>query len=273
MRHYTTLYRQTKTLNVELPILFDNEPIHLVVDSTGLKVYGEGEWKVRQHGYSKRSTWRKVHLALNPNTGKLHAALMTHQHVADGDALAKWLNQIQCEEQINVIVGDGDYDTKLCHAAIAARSAVSSIPPREDAAHLPADTPGAAWHNGAVDAIVRDSCRAWKKDSGYHRRSFAENAMYRFKSLTGNCLWARNIATQANEVSVRVGLINPHGGGGPRSSASRSYRLKLPVDALRPLARFMQQRFLWHRRRAGTQPAESRLFSSHFAPRSGDPVP
>ncbi|MEX3592023.1 MAG: transposase, partial [Burkholderia sp.] len=62
---YTTLCRRAKTLDVELPILRDKEPIHLVVDSTGLKVYGEGEWKVRQHGYSKRRTWRKVHLALN----------------------------------------------------------------------------------------------------------------------------------------------------------------------------------------------------------------
>ncbi|KAF1011305.1 MAG: hypothetical protein E5299_01434 [Burkholderia gladioli] len=63
--NYTTLCRRAKTLEVELPILRDNEPIHLVVDSTSLKVYGEGEWKVRQHGYSKRRTWRKVHLALN----------------------------------------------------------------------------------------------------------------------------------------------------------------------------------------------------------------
>ncbi|KAF1008357.1 MAG: IS5 family transposase ISBam3 [Burkholderia gladioli] len=63
--NYTTLCRRTKTLAVELPILRDNEPIHLVVDSTGLKVYGEGEWKVRQHGYSKRRTWRKVHLTLD----------------------------------------------------------------------------------------------------------------------------------------------------------------------------------------------------------------
>ncbi|KAF1016487.1 MAG: IS5 family transposase ISBam3 [Burkholderia gladioli] len=71
--NYTTLCSRAKTLDVELPILRDNEPIHLVVNSTSLKVYGEGEWKVRQHGYSKRRTWRKVHLALNANTGPVHA--------------------------------------------------------------------------------------------------------------------------------------------------------------------------------------------------------
>ncbi|XDJ36158.1 MAG: IS5 family transposase [Burkholderia sp.] len=206
--NYTTLCRRAKTLAVELPILRDNEPIHLVVDSTGLKVYGEGEWKVRQHGYSKRRTWRKVHLALNANTGQVHAALMTNQNVADSDALAKLLDQIPREEQIDVIGGDGAYDTKPCHAAIAARSAIPSIPPREGAVHWPADMPGAAWRNGAVDAIARDGRREWKQDSGYHRRSLAENAIYRFKTLTGNCLWARHIASQATEVSIRVGVIN-----------------------------------------------------------------
>ncbi|KAF1005029.1 MAG: hypothetical protein E5299_02309 [Burkholderia gladioli] len=114
--NYTTLCRRAKTLDVELPILRDNEPIHLVVDSTGLKVYGENEWKVRQHGYSKRRTWRKVHLALNANTGQVHAALMTNQNVADGDALAQLLDQIPREEQIDVIGGDGAYDTKPSHA-------------------------------------------------------------------------------------------------------------------------------------------------------------
>ncbi|KAF1009285.1 MAG: hypothetical protein E5299_01887 [Burkholderia gladioli] len=115
MLNYTTLCRRAKTLDVELPILRDNEPIHLVVNSTGLKIYGEGEWKVCQHGYSKRRMWRKVHLVLNASTGQVHAALMTHQHVADGDALAKLLDQIPREEQIDVIGDDGAYDTKPCH--------------------------------------------------------------------------------------------------------------------------------------------------------------
>ncbi|MEX3593066.1 MAG: IS5 family transposase, partial [Burkholderia sp.] len=136
-------------------------------------------------------------------------ALMTNQNVADGDALAKLLDQIPREEQIDVIGGDGAYDTKPCHSAIAARSAIPSIPPREGAPFIGQRIcPGAAWRNGAVDAIARDGRREWKQDSGYHRRSLAENAMYQFKTLTGNCLWARHIDAQATEVSVRVGVIN-----------------------------------------------------------------
>lgn len=204
----TTLCRRAQTLEVQLPIVRDGEPIHLVVDSTGVKVYGEGEWKVRQHGYSKRRTWRKVHIALDANTAQVRAALMTHQDVADGDVLAELLDQIPTDERLGAVGGDGAYDSKPCHAAIAARGAIPSIPPRDGAAHWKASVPGAVWRNEAVDTIARLGRREWKKSCGYHRRSLAENAMYRFKTLTGPCLWARRIDSQATEIAVRVGVLN-----------------------------------------------------------------
>lgn len=206
--NYTTLSRRAQTLDVQLPVMGNGKPLHLVVDSTGVKVYGEGEWKVRQHGCSKRRTWRKVHLVLDANTGQVRAALMTHQDVADGDVPAELLDQIPDDERLDVIGGDGAYDTKPCHAAIAARGATPSIPPREGAAHWPASTPGARWRNDTVDVIAQVGRREWKKDSGYHRRSLAENAMYRFKTLTGNRLWARHTDSQVTEVAIRVGVIN-----------------------------------------------------------------
>ncbi|MGU8077194.1 IS5 family transposase [Burkholderia pyrrocinia] len=206
--NYTTLCRRAQALAVQLPILRDGAPIHLVVDSTGVKVYGEGEWKVRQHGYSKRRTWRKVHIALDTNTGHVRAALMTHQDVADGDVLAELLDQIPTDERLDIVGGDGAYDSKPCHAAIAARGAAPSIPPRDGAVHWKASAPGAAWRNEAVDTIAQLGRREWKNSCGYHRRSLAENAMYRFKTLTGPCLWARRTDSQAVEVSVRVGVLN-----------------------------------------------------------------
>lgn len=206
--NYTTVCRRAQTLQVQLPVIRSAEPLHLVVDSTGVKVYGEGEWKVRQHGYSKRRTWRKVHLALDANTGQLLAALMTHQDVADGEVLPELLDQIPADEPIDTIGADGAYDTQACYAAIDARGALPSIPPREGAVHWPAKMPGAARRNEAVDAIAQGSRREWKQQSGYHRRSLAENAMYRFKTLTGPCLWARRIDSQATEVAVRVGVLN-----------------------------------------------------------------
>lgn len=206
--NYTTVCRRAQTLQVRLPVIRSSEPLHLVIDSTGAKVHGEGEWKLRQHGYSKRRTWRKVHLALDVNTGQLRAALMTHQDVADGEVLPELLDQIPADEPIDTIGGDGAYDTQACYGAITARGATPSIPPREGAVHWPSTTPGGARRNEAIDAIAQGSRREWKQQSGYHRRSLAENAMYRFKTLTGPCLWARRIDTQATEVAVRVGVLN-----------------------------------------------------------------
>ncbi|KUY73966.1 transposase [Burkholderia cepacia] len=206
--NYTTVCRRAQTLLVKLPVVRSSERLHLVIDSTGVKVYGEGEWKVRKHGYSKRRTWRKVHLALDANTGQLRAALMTHQEVADGEVLPELQDQIPADEPIDTIGGDGAYDTQTCYTGITARDAMPSIPPREGAAHWPPTTPGGAQRNEAIDAIEQGSRREWKQQSGYHRSSLAENAMYRFKTLTGPCLWARSTDTQATEVAVRVGVLN-----------------------------------------------------------------
>jgi len=206
--NYTTLSRRAQTLKVVLPTQRPNEPMHLVLDSTGLKVYGEGEWKVRKHGWSKRRTWRKVHLAMDANTGQICAALMTHQDEGDGEVLPELLDQIPAGVAIDTIGGDGAYDTKACHARIAAHGAVPSIPPREGATPWPDSTPGAAWRNAAIDAITKSSRREWKHASGYHRRSLAETLMYRLKILTGSCLWAREIGSQATEVSIRAGVLN-----------------------------------------------------------------
>jgi hypothetical protein len=206
--NYTTLSRRAQDLEVVLPALRSGEPLHLVIDSTGLKVYGEGEWKVRKHGWSKRRTWRKVHLAMDAKTGQVCAALMTHQDVGDGEVLPDLLDQIPADVPIETIGGDGAYDTKPCHVLIAARGATPAIPPREGAMPWPDSTPGAAWRNAAIDAIGQSGRREWKQASGYHRRSLAETLMYRLKTLTGSSLWARTTGSQATEVSIRAGVLN-----------------------------------------------------------------
>jgi Transposase DDE domain len=168
---------------VTLPEMSSGDPMHLVVDSTGVKLYGEGEWKVRKHGYSKRRTWRKVHLGLDVKTGQICAALMTHQDVDDANALPGLLAQISADEPIDTIGGDGTYDTKQCHKVIAGRGATPAILPREGAKPWSEGIPGASWGNEAIDDIARDGRGEWKKRSGYHRRSLIENTMYRYKTL------------------------------------------------------------------------------------------
>jgi hypothetical protein len=206
--NYTTLCRRARDLHVMLPALRSGEPLHLVVDSTGLKVFGEGEWKVRKHGYSKRRTWRKVHLAMDAKSGQICAALMTHQDVGDAEVLPELLDQIPSGTPIDIVGGDGAYDTRQCHAVIAAPAATPSIPPRDGAKPWSQRTPGAAWRNDVIEAIARSSRREWKRASGYHRRSLAETLMYRLKVLTGRSLAARTIGAQATEVAIRAGVLN-----------------------------------------------------------------
>lgn len=206
--NYTTLCRRAQSLDVALPLPPAGQPLHLVVDSTGLKLYGEGEWKVRKHGWAKRRTWRKVHLAMDAHTGMIHAVLMTHQHVGDSEVLPELLKQIPVNVRIAVVGGDGAYDSLDCHAHIAQHGAQPSIPPREGATPWEADIPGAHWRNAAIEQIALSSRGEWKKASGYHQRSLVENLMYRLKTLTGGSLWARTTPSQATEVSIRAGVLN-----------------------------------------------------------------
>ena len=207
--NYSTLSRRAKALRVSLPVLRNaGEAVHLLVDSTGLKLFGEGEWKVRKHGYAKRRSWRKVHLGMDAGTKQVCAVLMTHKDVDDASVLPELLAQIPLATKVEVVTGDGAYDTMAARAAIAESSALAVIPPVEGAVHWPASQAGALERNEAIDHIARSGKQDCKDNSGYHRRSLVENLMYRFKTLTGDRLWARDVDVQDAEVAVRVGIIN-----------------------------------------------------------------
>ena len=130
--NYTTLSRRAQTLEVALPVLRDPaEAIHMLVDSTGLKLFGEGEWKVRKHGWSKRRSWRKLHLGMDAKTGQACAVLLTHRDVDDASVLPALLDQVPSHTPIEAVAGDGAYDTKAAWAVIAERAAQAVIPPVE----------------------------------------------------------------------------------------------------------------------------------------------
>ena len=133
---------------------------------------------------------------------------MTHKDVMDASVLPELLAQIPQETTIDVVIGDGAYDTKAARAAIAGCGAMAAIPPVEGAVHWPASQAGAPERNEAIKHIARSGKQDWKDKSGYHRRSLVENLMYRFKTLTGDRLWARDVDVQDAEVAVRVGIIN-----------------------------------------------------------------
>lgn len=113
--NHSTLSRRLSKLSVQVPVVPKNQAVHLVVDSTGVKVYGEGEWKVRTHGVGKRRTWRKLHLGVVQGTGEILAAVVSTNNVADWEVLPELLEQI--EQEIEQVSGDGGYDTNRLESA------------------------------------------------------------------------------------------------------------------------------------------------------------
>lgn len=203
--HPTILSRRAATLAVALPRQEKEEPLHVLVDATGLKVYGEGEWKVRIHGVGKRRTWRKLHLAMNAETAEILAAVGTLSHVSDKEVLPLLLAQI--DEPIARLTGDGGYDYATCYQAIRARNARAIIPPRRTGRLHPQDERlRARDHN--LRRIRKVGRKKWKQQSRYHRRSLIETAMMRHKTLFGSCLSSRRLPTQATEMRVRCAALN-----------------------------------------------------------------
>ncbi len=129
---HSTLSKRGKTLAVTLPKKARG-PLHFVMDSTGLKIYGEGEWKVRMHGKSKRCTWRKLHLGVDPESGEIQAAGLTENSVSD-EAMAEPLLQ-QVAQPLDAVAGDGGYDTRHVYTSLQryAPTARVLIPPRHGA--------------------------------------------------------------------------------------------------------------------------------------------
>jgi len=205
---YSTLSRRRPTLAIVLPRTRGQEALHVVVDSTGVKVFGEGEWKVRQHGSTRRRTWRTVPLGVDEASGEIVAAVVTTNNYSDSQVLPDLLDQV--DAVIAQVSGDGGYDRRNCYAAIRARQARATIPPQRNAK---------IWQHGNTKAqrLARDQNlrrirqvgrAAWKRESGYHRRSLAETTMFRLKTIFSDRVRARSFGGQAAQVLVRCATLN-----------------------------------------------------------------
>jgi len=202
--HYSTLSRRARRLQLLLAPPHKQPIRHLVIDSTGLKVYGEGEWKVRLHGADKRRTWRKLHLSMEASTHQLTAALITDKDLLDRHAMAGLLEQT--ESAIERVCADGAYDFEQCYRAIQKRGAVALIPPRTDAV-IRAKSPFEQ-RDENVRAINSRGRREWKTESTYHRRSLVETAFFRLKTIFSDRLRSRKPDTQTMEAMVRCLAMN-----------------------------------------------------------------
>jgi transposase len=205
---YRTLSRRAAALSVALGALPRSAPLPLVIDASGFKVYGEGEWKVRQHGWSKRRTWRKLPLGVDEATGEIVAAVASEAGVSADDALPDIV--VQVEGAISQVSADGAYDKRHCYDALAERGAIAVIPPRRAAQIWQhGNCAGAPWQRDEnLRAIRQKGRRRWKQESGYHRRSLAETTFFRCKTLFGPTLHARAFPQQAAELFIKVAALN-----------------------------------------------------------------
>ena len=207
MPDFSTLSRRQKNLAVSIPYRGSKGPLHLLIDSTGIKVEGEGEWHARKHGGPKRRVWRKIHLGIDEQTLEVRAVEVTGSHIGDAPVLPDLLSQIPEDQDIGSVTADGAYDTRKCHDAIADHGAHAVIPPRKNAKPWKAVTSGAAARNEALRASKYLGRALWRRWSGYHRRSRAETKMHCVK-LLGQRLMARDFDRQVAELQVRIAVLN-----------------------------------------------------------------
>jgi hypothetical protein len=204
---FSTLCRRQRTLSVAIPYKGSAGPLHLLIDSTGIKAEGEGEWNARKHGGSKRRLWRKIHIGIDEETLEIRAIEVTSSSIGDAPMLPDLLSQIPPDEDIGSVTADGAYDTRKCHDAIAARNAHAVIPPRKNAKMWKPDTPGARARNEAVRASKYLGRALWRNLTGYHRRSRVETKMHCVK-LLGQRLAARDFDRQVAEIQIRAAILN-----------------------------------------------------------------
>ena len=129
---FSTLCRRQSTVTIQIPFRRSDGNLNLLVDSTGVKMRGDGEWQVRKHGPGRRRQWRKVHLAMDTATGDIRAVEFTSSREGDSPVLPGLLAQIPPEQLIGTVTADGAYDTRKCHAAIVDRGATAIIPIRRN---------------------------------------------------------------------------------------------------------------------------------------------
>jgi len=207
---YTQICRRSKELEIDIEVPKSKTPIYVVVDSTGLKVYGEGEWKTRKHGISKRRTWRKLHLGVDEKTGFIHAQVLTENSKGDGDAQQVKSLLEQIESPIDKFSGDGAYDTYEIWTLLKDSGIEGIIPPQENAVYwvdeheelLDLD------RNKVLEKIESTSRKEWKKTSAYHRRSLSETAMMRFKIIFGSTLYSKIFEKQKTEAAIKIKCLN-----------------------------------------------------------------
>ena len=204
---YSQVQRRSKKLEIAIRLMPKaSGPINLVIDSTGLKVYGEGEWKVRKHGWNKYRTWRKLHMASDGVSLEILSVELTsnqHDDAQGGQAVMEQLKGVE----LAAVIGDGAYDKRTFRGCLP-KGVKQLIPPRRDAAHSKGKTPQYDQRDPAIERIKQIGRAQWKQEVGYHIRSKSEVNMYRFKRAFGEKLSARKFPFEQTEIRIKSKILN-----------------------------------------------------------------
>lgn len=208
---YSQISRRSASLNKKLKRFFKKEAKDIVFDSSGLKVYGEGEWKIKIHGKSKRRTWRKIHIGIDPDIGEILLCEMTKNSSSDSSIACQLLDEI--DGKIEKCFGDGAYDDQKFRKKVVGKGGKAIVPPDKNAIYQWAiddalrqrDLDVAAIHMLGGDEVAR---KIWKQLIGYHKRSLAETTFSRIKRILGPNLKARKLENQKVECQVKCLIMN-----------------------------------------------------------------
>jgi len=218
---YTTLCRRQKTLPAEVgQRLKSGDNLVVGIDSTGLKVYGEGEWKVRKYGWGKHRTWRKLHIFIDLKTQEILSAELTENNEDDASVGGRMIEGHT--HKINSFHGDGAYDDSAFRGSLG-ESIFPAIPPPKNAV-IRKEKKGKTLlthivrRNEAVEYIQKHGLKQWKIEHGYHKRSLNETVMFRFKKIFGGELGARTMENQKTEILLKCLILNKFTGIGMPNS-------------------------------------------------------
>ena len=209
---HSTLSRRGRAFAGRQPrVQASDGPIHLLLDSTGLELFGQGEWDAEKHGRTRRQ-WRKLHLAVDAGTGEIAAHVLTEGTADDATQVPALLGQ--AEGVIGSVTADGAYDGEPTYAAAAARQCHPPpdvvVPPRASA--VPSldkdDSRLQSQRDRHIQLMTERGRMGWQRATGYGRRNHAETAMARYKHLIGPKLRARSLPAQEGEVAIAVAVLN-----------------------------------------------------------------
>src|SRR5512134_1459055 len=203
---HSTIGRRAKTVPLPAKSPTTGGPIHLLVDSTGLKLCGPGEWLIEKHGTRKRRSWQKLHIGMDVTTGQIVAATLTDRAVDDAAQVGPLLDQVA--DPITTFMGDGAYDRNGVYAEMQARhpAATVVIPPRADA--VLGDTTAPTQRDRHIQQIAKIGRLGWQRASQYNLRALVEAQIGRFKQVIGNALRFHADAAQTTEITIAVQVLN-----------------------------------------------------------------